>query len=170
MKNLRTLIFLFLIGLINSNCMEAQEKMRTISQNGMKISWTYKNDRIFFEMEAQTDGWVAIGFNDQEGMAGTYLIMGNVINGKASVVEHYTISAGNYKKFSDLGANNSVKDVQGSENKQHTKLQFSLPIKSSTQYSKDLSHEKEYIFLLAFSQEDDFQHHSIMRTSEEIIL
>jgi hypothetical protein len=95
-------------------------------------------------------------------MAGTYLIMGNVINGKASVVEHYTISAGNYKKFSDLGANNSVKDVQGSENKQHTKLQFSLPIKSSNKYSKDLSHEKEYIFLLAFSQEDDFQHHSIM--------
>jgi hypothetical protein len=170
MKNLRILILLFLIGLINSNCMEAQEKKNTVTQNDMKVSWTYKNDRIFFEMEAPTDGWVAIGFNDQDGMAGTYLIMGNVINGKASVVEHYTISAGNYKKLSDLGANISVMDVQGVENKQYTKLQFSLPIKSSNKYSKDLSHEKEYIFLLAFSQEDDFQHHSIMRTSEEIIL
>jgi hypothetical protein len=170
MENLRAIILLFLTGLTNLNSLKAQEKMNTVIQNDMKVNWTYKSDRIFFEMEAPTDGWVAIGFNDKEGMAGTYLIMGNVIDGKASVVEHYTISAGNYKKLSALGVNNSVMDVQGAENKKYSKMEFSLPIKPSNKYTKDLSKNKKYIFLLAYSQEDDFQHHSIMRTSEEIIL
>jgi len=149
----------------------AQENIdKTISKNKMKVSWQYKNGRIYFEMSAPTDGWITIGFNSTSGIEGAYLLMGNVEKGKPNVVEHYTINPGNYKTISSLGETPQVKDVSGDEKPNRTVLKFSLPIKVENQYQKDLSEGRAYTMIIAYSHEDDFQHHSIMRTSVNIKL
>jgi hypothetical protein len=162
-------ITLLLIAFCFTQCF-SQPKMKTVTKNGMTVSWQHKEGRVYFEMSASTDGWVAIGFNDNENTAGNYLIMGKVINDHVTIEEHYTISAGNYKSFSELNMNKSVENIEGSEVGKTTKLKFSLPLSSSNKYTKNLEKGLDYVLLIAFSQEDDFQHHSIMRTSQKIIL
>ncbi len=166
---MKMLVTLSLLVLIATQCY-SQAKMNTITKNGMTVSWELKEGRMHFEMSAPTDGWVAIGFNDSEKTTGNYLIMGNVINGRVTIEEHYTISSGNYKSFAQLNTDAAVFDIKGSEASKTTKLKFSLPQSSTNKYAKDLKIRLEYVLLIAFSQEDDFQHHSIMRTSQKIIL
>jgi DOMON domain len=160
---------LSLLVLIEIQCY-SQAKMNIVTKNGMAVSWEFKESRVYFEMSAPTDGWAAIGFNDSENTAGNYLVMGNMINNKVTIEEHYTISAGNYKSFHKLNTNASIGNMEGSEIGRTTKLKFSLPQSSTNKYAKDLKKGLEYVLLIAYSQEDDFQHHSIMRTSQKIIL
>ncbi len=141
-----------------------------IKKNGMEVTWAIKEDKITFTMNAPTDGWIAIGFNDSENMTGAYLLMGNVINNQPHLVEHYTKSPGNYSPLTNYGVMSRVVDLSGSETVNSTTLEFSLPIHSSDSYSRDLTKGKSYTMTMAFSREDDFQHHSMMRTSVQIKL
>lgn len=136
----------------------------------MMVNWHFDLNRIHFELNAPTDGWVAIGFNDQVGITDTYLLMGNVINNKPNVEEYFTLRPGDYQSLKSLGISNEVKNISGYENNNNTYLQFSLPINAQSKYQRDLSIGKNYVMLIAYSQEDDFQHHSIMRTSINVKL
>ncbi len=142
----------------------------TIVKNGLEVTWKHKGDRVHFTMKAPTSGWVAIGFNSQSGTKGTYLIMGKVENKKATVVEYYTLSPGNYKPIKSLGDKIEVEEVSGVQKGNTTQLKFSLPVKSASKYKRDLSRGNTYFLLLAYSSEDDFQHHSRMRTEVKINL
>lgn len=163
-------ILIILILVFSMSCKGQENSGKSISKNRMIVSWHYENDRIFFEMSAPTDGWVTIGFNTTSGTKGAYLLMGNIVKNQPNVVEHYTLSAGNYKTIKSLGESPQVKDISGSENSNGTTLKFSLPIMAKSKYQKDLSVGNEYTMIIAYSQEDDFQHHSIMRSSVDINL
>lgn len=167
---MRKSILITLILAFSMGCLAQENSDKSISKNKMKVNWHYKNDRIHFEMSAPTDGWVTIGFNTTSGTKGAYLLMGNIINGKPNVEEHYTLSPGNYKTISSLEEIPQVKDAMGDENFNTTTLKFSLPTKAGNKYQKDLSEGNEYTMIIAYSQEDDFQHHSIMRTSVNVKL
>lgn len=162
---------LITLTLLLSVYSKAQTKtVKTITKNKMTVSWYYQNEKIFFKMNAPTDGWVTIGFNTASGTKGAYLLMGNIIQGQSSVVEYYTVSQGNYKSIRSLGETPQVKDIKGNENSKGTTLTFSLPINSTGKFQKELSERSPYTLILAYSQQDDFQHHSIMRTSVNINL
>jgi DOMON domain len=164
-------IFLTLHIMILSLTSNSQkENLKTISKNGMTVSWYYEMDKIYFEMIAPTQGWVTIGFNTRADTEGAYLLMGCVTDGKAKVVEHYTISAGNYKPITTLGGNAAVQVIDGIQTSEGTRLKFSVLTKAASQFQRDLDHGISYTIILAYSQEDDFQHHSIMRTSLRITL
>ncbi len=165
-------VFLFLLLLAGCFRPAADKQIPTegVQRNGMKVIWEYRQSRLFFEMTAPTDGWVAIGFNTSEDIIGNYLLMGQVVDGRAKVVEHYTLSPGHYESFSAMRVAASVKDVEGVENERNTTLKFSVPITPANSYAKRLDEGTSYILLLAYSQEDDFQHHSMMRTALRIQL
>ena len=163
-------ILMLLIMMTNVAYNAQENEVKTLIKNEMTVSWYFKNDRIYFEMSAPTDGWVTIGFNTKTGITGAYLLMGNVINNKVTLVEHYTKSPGNYSPISRFGANPQVENAEGIEQSRKTIIKFSLPTTSSSKYQKDLSEGKEYYMIMAYSQEDDFQHHSIMRTSVNVKL
>lgn len=146
------------------------QEPKQVSRNNMEVSWKYDAQRIWIEMSAPTDGWIAIGFNESKEISGNYLLMGRVRDGRAELVEHSTLSAGNYKPITQLGGSIQVQDVGGEENENRTRIKFSLPLKAIDAYRKDLAHGHEYVLLMAFSREDDFQHHSMMRTAVEINL
>jgi DOMON domain len=151
-------------------CRGQQKNMQKIAQNGMTVSWYHQNDRIYFGMSAPTNGWLAIGFNVSDDIKGTYLLMGNVVDGKANVIEHYTVGVGNYKPLTAFAVPLQVKHVEGVEDKKITVINFSLPANANNKYQKDLSPGLKYILHIAYSQEDDFHHHSMMRTSINISL
>jgi hypothetical protein len=150
---------------MNMSSIDYEPELKIIEKNGMVVNWYHKNQRVFFKISAPTDGWVTLGFNTANGTKGAYLIMGNIINGKVNVIEHYTSSPGNYKPISFYGSKPQVDHINGSEKDGHSEIYFSLPTTSHNIYQKDLSEGQSYHFILAYSREDDFQHHSMMRTS-----
>lgn len=156
--------------IINIGCNAQKNISKIVSKNKMNVSWHFENERIYFEMSAPTDGWVTIGFNAQSETTGAYLLMGNIINGKVNVVEHFTESPGNYSPITKLGAESQVDNIEGIEKNNNTLINFSLPKKAFSKYQKDLLEGNEYTMIIAFSREDDFQHHSMMRTSEIVKL
>ncbi len=158
-------MMLCLINFLDNDSLEKE-----VSKNQMTVSWEHKEERIHFKMTAPTSGWVTIGFNTTASMSGAYLLMGRMVNGKAELVEHYTISPGNYKPITSLGANAAVQNVNGSESNKQTTIQFSLPVEGTNKYARQLKSGSEYAMTLAYSREDDFQHHSMMRTSVNVKL
>lgn len=159
-----------LLSLLITTNLVAQENKRTVEKNGVVITWYHQNDRIHFEMCAPTRGWVTVGFNESDGVAGAYLLMGRIVAGRAEVVEHYTRAAGDYRPITALGGQPLVDEINGKESAQKTRIQFSIPTHALTTYRKNLSPGKSYFMILAFSREDDFQHHSMMRTSVKVTL
>lgn len=164
------LIILFTFILSLGNACQAQHAMKTVSKNDMQVKWHYKNNRVYFEMSAPTKGWVTIGFNHHPGISQAYLLMGRVTGTSAEVVEHYTLTPGNYKPITDFGVAAQVKHVSGEQMKKHTRLKFSLPVQALSHYQKSLFEHTSYTMILAYSTATDFQHHSIMRTSIKIKL
>lgn len=158
------------IALLSIIQVQPQERMKEIRKNDMIVRWEIEKEEIHFEMEAPTDGWVTIGFNETTSLAGTYLLMGRVRNGKAEIVEHYTDRPGSYKPITDYGVPSQIAKVSGDEKGNATKLCFSIPIKKASKYHKELSLGTKWNLLLAYSLDDDFQHHSIMRTSTTVEL
>lgn len=160
--------FILLGMLLIISCVARSNKK--ISKNGMQVSWKFSNSQIHFQMEAPTTGWLAIGFNTQENMTGTYLLMGKVENNQVTLVEHYTSSPGNYKPLTAYNVTTSVASIKGMESIHKTNVKFSLPIHPKNKYARELGEGNSYIMTLAFSQSDDFQHHSIMRTAINVKL
>ena len=166
----KNVIIIIVMMIINMGCNAQINGDKEISKNKMNVSWRFEKGRIFFEMDAPTDGWVTVGFNTQSGTTGAYLLMGNIVNGKVNVVEHYTKSPGDYSPITELGAKSQVENIGGIEKSNHTLIKFSLPIKALSKYQKELSEGSEYTMIIAYSREDDFQHHSMMRTSTNVKL
>lgn len=166
---MKSLLF-YTITILLFTQIKSQTNMRHITKNNMTVKWEYKQDYILFEMIAPTKGWLAIGFNNTKSLKDTYLLMGRVNKGKVEVVEHYVEQPGVYKPISSYGVINQTSAVEGLEEKNCTKIKFSLPIKTVSKYKKQLTENSNWNLLMAYSLHDDFQHHSIMRTSTNIKL
>lgn len=136
--------------------------------NGMRVRWTFEHDRIWIEMEAPTRGWIAVGFNHTRDLTACYLLMGAVSEGEVKVEPHYTFRPGHYVSFAKLGVPSRVEAIEGGEDEQGTWLRFSLPVRAQARYARDLLPGKDFVLHLAYSQEDDFAHHSRMRTAVRV--
>ena len=166
MKNyLKSLLWVGLCYLVDGNGAAPSTEKRSVTKNGVEVTWYFEGESVCFEMSAPTQGWVTIGFHPSQQIQGAYLLMGHVVNGKAEVVEHYTLKPGMYRPIHELGGQPQVYGVTGKQTEQRTELSFSLPLKAGSKYQRPLNPDWEYFMTLAYSAEDDFQHHSRMRTS-----
>ena len=165
---LKTFPFI-LFTLLGFSNIKGQEN-KSITVEGMTVSWHHEHDRIHFTMEAPTTGWLAIGFNTSQNLSDTYLIMGRVQHNKTEVVEHYVIKPGVYQPIIELEGKPQVRDIKGSESNEISVISFSLPHDPACSFQKALNKNTPYHLLVAFSREDDFTHHSMMRTTTQIIL
>ncbi len=161
---------LFILAMISAMPFGSHHQDQTIEKNGMSVHLQRDSEYLTITMTAPTDGWVTIGFNESVDITGAYLLMGRVRGTIAEVVEYTTISPGNYKPISSLGAQVRVKNVRGRQTQGYTSLTFSLPINMQGEFQKSLEKGTEYVLIMAYSTSDDFDHHSIMRTSIHMAL
>jgi hypothetical protein len=165
-----------IIFLLSALCFEmtacnAQKiENQQITRNGMSVSWHIEGGKMHLKLMAPTDGWIAIGFNTNEELAGTNLIMAVVGTDKTTLSDRYIIAAGDHRPVEDLGGKSVVQLASSQEDESGTTVHFSIPLSSSDKFHHTLTVGKTYYLLMAFSQEDDFMHHSIMRTTVKIKL
>ena len=170
MKQLHTLLTCLLLFAVLSGYTQTPEPMHQFEERGMSVKLNQWNNHWQVEMSAPTTGWVTIGFNEGSALTGAWLLMGRVRNGIAEVIEHKTLKPGDYRPIAALGGTTSVAEVQGAESGTTTTLRFSIPVQAAGKHQKTLAKDTTYTLIMAYSREDDFQHHSTMRTSKSITL
>ena len=132
---------------------------------GMIVDWTFAGDQIQFELVAPDDGWVGLGFNSQNDIVGTHLFLFSQDGETQRHSELVVKGVGNpvpveklYGKEAALDFPFTVKEEGGK-----TYVSFSLQAKAYPQYRTALKEGTELWLICAFSESDDFDHHSRMR-------
>lgn len=163
-------ILCLLLILMGCTSFKVQEGDNILVRNRMAVEWQIVGNNIRFEIRSPEHGWVAIAFNTSDDIEGAYLVMGRIQNGKAEVKDFYVLEPGNYRSIEELGRQSLIQDVSGREGFSGTTVAFTLPMGSKGKYYHELVSGKRYTLHMAYSLDDDFKHHSIMRTSTKIKL
>jgi len=144
--------------------------VKTVEKNGMTITWTHQGERIDFEVFAPTQGWVAVGFNTCDRLPGTNLIMGKVENGTVTISDRYIVAVGEHQPVEKIGGRTHLSNLDGKENGLGTTIRFSIAVEALDALHHNLLENSTFTLLIAYSQADDFAHHSRMRTSVQITI
>lgn len=143
---------------------------KSVEQRGMEVRWRFLENQIELEMVAPTTGWVAIGFNHRSGLTGTNLIMGSVVGDETILSDQYVALPGDHRPISEIGGESWLQVEEAEETASRTRIRFFLPHNQSDKWHPALAPGQKIYLLMAFSREDDFAHHSIMRTEITIEL
>jgi hypothetical protein len=142
---------------------------RGTSAIGMTFEWRVQGDMLHGRMRAPTRGWVAVGFNHRPTLDGTRLVMGYVRDGATVVEEHVAAPPVHHRKR-DLGWKEGLGQVSGTEDARSTFIEFTLALDTGEPRDVALVPGRTYHLTLAWSHEDDLQHHSAMRTAVDVTL
>lgn len=138
--------------------------------DGMQVEWEYEGDELTFKLHSPYQGWVALGFNTDNDFVSSNLVMGAVDDQGARVEEFYVVGYGNQQPVQALGGEAAVSTFLGMENAGGTSFHFAINTKIQDAYRYDL-HEGSKIWLIcAYSMQDDFGHHAIMRRHVQVTL
>ncbi len=140
----------------------AAHPFTSLQIDGTTFRAWHRKDRMFAEFIAPTQGWIAVGFNNEDRLQGTRFVIGAWGNGVFRAEEHIALVP-HHSRVQDLGLASAVKDVVGSEVQNGTKMKFSLPHHFGDSENPRLAPDTDTNLMLAWSQQKDFDHHSFWR-------
>lgn len=144
---------------------------KSIHKNGMTVQWQLVDEHTMqFKLSAPSYGWVAIGLNPQDRLVGSNLIMASIRDELTTISDRYVVALGNHQAMSELGVESKVILIDAQESDSGTEIIFQLDTRGDDAYHYELQEGKPIYLTMAYSREDDFGHHSAMRTSTKIIL
>ncbi|KAA3602849.1 MAG: hypothetical protein DWQ06_06670 [Calditrichaeota bacterium] len=152
--------------LLSANLFAESKNSYTFGE--MNFSAKIVQDSILVLIKAPTKGWLAVGLNSENSIVGSDLKMFRVVSGKVEFEDQFTTGFGIHPQDSELGGTSNVKIISGSENEKFTEILFQIPMVSKDKFDFKIEPNKKFWLILAYSTEDDFQHHSIMRKHKEI--
>ena len=156
MKLLATITMLFMA---NPKILEVEE---------FTLQWELNDDYVRFTLTAPTDGWVAIGFTEDEEIVNSNLIMARMKDAVAYAEDQYVVGFGKHPTVQSLGVEARIFDVSGKEHGTSTSMSFSISQERLDDYHFNLTEGTEINVWLAYSVSDDFDHHSRKRILRRI--
>ncbi len=139
------------------------QAQKGVTLGNMNMTYQIVGDEIQIQLKAPTTGWLGIGFNSTNSIVKSDLYLPRVRNGSLEGIDMYVAGAGNPKNDTLLGGSNNLKLINGIEDNNSTELTFRLPLPSNDKYDYTHSLSREFWLILAYSQSDDYNHHSTMR-------
>ena len=137
---------------------------------GMQVEWEYDGDEIIFKLHSPYQGWLALGFNQNNDVLKTNLVKGAVTANGPQLQEYYVLGYGDHQPIEVLGGQAAVQEFVGLESTDGTSFQFSMKTQMKDGFHYDLSPGQRVWIICSYSMEDDFGHHSIMQRHLEITL
>ena len=137
---------------------------------GMQVEWEYEGDEITFKLHSPYQGWLALGFNQQNDILRTNLVKGAVTEEGAAFQEYFVMGYGDHQPIQALGGEVAVQEFVGLENADGTSFQFSMKTQMQDGFHYDLSPGQRVWIICSYSMQDDFGHHSVMQRHLEITL
>ena len=130
----------------------------SVTAGEMTVAWTVEADRVVFELAAPTAGWLAVGLNDRDDLAGSRLVMAAVSRDVARAEEHVPRPP-KHPKVVDLTVLAS-EQVDG-----WTRISVALPLVSERADAPALAKGARVWLTVAWSHAPEFDHHSAERSA-----
>ncbi|MEM9325858.1 MAG: DOMON domain-containing protein [Bacteroidota bacterium] len=135
----------------------------SLSVAGISLSHVVMEDSLELTITAPTTGWVGVGFNQENNIVGSDLLLFHVVDDQIEGADLYVAGFGDPRSDESLGGQKSVRIISGSEYGRETKVTFRIALDNSDPY--DFQHQPgvPLWLILAYSTHDDFEHHSRLR-------
>ena len=134
-----------------------------VTVSDITFQYYLHTDSIEIQLSAPTQGWLAVGFHDEAQLIGNDLLMFSVVNGMIIYQDQYIRGLNDHPADVELGGKNDIKIIGYLEDEASTTVKFKIPISSGDSFDAIHRPERDFYLLLAYSIEDDFNHHSIVR-------
>lgn len=142
-----------------------------ISVDKVTFEWKLDGKNINVRLQAETEGWVGIGFNPSEDMKDANFILGYVKKGSVKVTDHFGTSKRQHKADKKLDGKNDVTNAAGKEADGVTEISFTIPLDSDDAKDAVIAADKETTVLLAYGAgRDSFRSKHKFRTALKVNL
>lgn len=136
-----------------------------VTAGNMELEWKLNQDTIQIRVAANTDGWVAVGFNPSSRMKDANIVMGYVKNGKVSIADHYGTAERQHEEDTKAGGQTNVDNISGKEANGITEIAFAMPLNSGDGKDQPILADQDNIVLLAYGAgRDSFRTKHVFRT------
>jgi cytochrome c oxidase subunit II len=132
----------------------ATEEMFEIGEK-VKFRWAIDGNMLNIILSGETGGWLAVGFNPQEGMKGANFILGAVVDGQVLLTDHFGTEYTKHEEDRSMGGKADVINVHGKEENGITEIGFSIPLDSGDAMDGKIVPDGETIILLATNATKD---------------
>ncbi len=118
-----------------------------------------KKEHLILNISAKTTGWLAIVIDAGKGMKGGNVLVGWVDDalGIAMGNDCYGSSVSRFKNDMLLGGEENMLILSGAQDKERTKISFSLPLDSGDKYDKALARGESYSIRLYGAKTDNLK-------------
>jgi len=151
MRNLqRVIIGISLMLCATMSTAGATEYKHEVKDKKMSFAWSVKGKNLAVKLVAETEGWVGIGFNPTEKMAGANFILGYVKKGKAKIVDEFGTEDNKHKSDKKLDGSADAVLVGGTEIDGVTTIEFTMPLDSGDKNDTKIDVNGDTIVLLGY--------------------
>lgn len=132
-----------------------EQSFETKRTAGVDVSWRVVGDQLEMILEAPTTGWIAIGFDPVNHMAGANIIIGYVEDGELFIADDFGTAGFAHDRDTNIGGTNDIIESHGSETDGSTTLRFTIPLDSGDEKDKPLTRGSRYQVLVAHGRDGD---------------
>ncbi len=137
----------------------------------VKFRWHIEDNLLNIILSAETQGWLAVGFNPQQAMKGANFILGAVVDGQVLMADHFGTGYTKHEEDRSVGGQADVLNVHGKEENGVTEIGFSIPLDSGDAMDSKITADGETIILLAMNMtQDSFRVHHNYRAKFKVNL
>ncbi|OXA56383.1 DBH-like monooxygenase protein 1 [Folsomia candida] len=130
------------------------------------VKWEIDGDLITFSIEAETTGFVGLGFSRGGGMSGADIVVGGVRNGVPYLEDRHAIS----RSTPILDEEQNVELIEAFENDTHTFIKFSRKLETCDEEGDVAITEDTISLIWSFGATDDLVYHGANRGSRSVNL
>ena len=95
-----------------------------IRQGAMLCRYTVFSDSLEIELEAPTNGWLAIGFNAENNIVGSDLLQFGIRSGKVYSEDQFVKAPGVHPSDQSLGGECNIRVLEGIEKAGSSRVRF----------------------------------------------
>lgn len=125
------------------------EGFKELVQDGYTLNWRIRGDSIDVRVSYETDGWVGFGIGKTGTMEGSHIILGFVLEGKATVEDHFGFAPTRHAPQEKVGGRDSLTARDATFEEGKTTLSFTMPLNTGNPQDPILVEGETYKVLLA---------------------
>ena len=93
----------------------AAEDWKNQNVDGYQFSWRFIDENLEVELSYPAKGWIAVGFDAENKMAGANIIMGAVEDGELLIEDHFGNGMFRHSQDVKIGGTSDIIYAEGSE-------------------------------------------------------
>jgi len=130
------------------------EGYKELTQDGYTLGWKIHDNAIDVKLSYATNGWVGFGIGKTGTMEGSHIVLGFVLDGKATVADHFGYAHDKHAPQDKVGGKDSLTSRDGTFADGKTTIRFTMPLNTGNPKDPVLVEGETYKVILANGGED----------------